>query len=659
MIDINELVTKNFQDNITYLEKEHPKVFDKLAALDSAVANKHYTEKYELLYENSYFDVLEVSTKKLLYAQNSREFAKLVSQRVDNNPNIDTFECFENISISKEDKETISKEEEYTSHLSNLVNILCHVQEENNKEKKVLAYLDKFIFFGTGLGVHIDEVHKKISAKSYLIVEDNLELFRLSLFVINYKNVADEAKLYFSIFDSEHDFSSIAKEFLNNEYYLNSYIKYFIMLNHSANKRDEFHREVISQPHLTYKYHSILTQSLKPLDSIIDGYKFINKKLPLLNKDLDSAPFLLLAAGPSLQENRQWLQENYQNFIIVAISAVLPLLEKENISPDIIVHLEGASHALKLFNDIKSFEFTKESICLFSSKTPLEVLELFSKEQLYLFENSTNYKEDSLKLMAPCVGSISHQLLVLLNVQNIYLLGLDLAVNRDGKTHIEGHTRAKILDTDAKNSMKYEKDLINIRGNYKDTVQTTLQYKASIDAIGFTSKLFQNKKQNIYNLNSGAYLSGTTPRHTKGIVLKGLDENIRTSLHLLLQKDSTTGLSKKDLTSLNDKLNEAKKVKDVIKKLQNSNNIQSLKFLEELQSLSLYITDKSSSLEYELYTVLDNYLKNILPNIFNYFNRLDKKESNDLNIIFCTSIIEIIGFYIRSIEKLLKEGINK
>ncbi|MDQ7068970.1 MAG: hypothetical protein Q9M40_13965 [Sulfurimonas sp.] len=45
MQDINTTITQNFQDNIAYFEKEHPKVFEQLAALDNAIEKGYYQRK--------------------------------------------------------------------------------------------------------------------------------------------------------------------------------------------------------------------------------------------------------------------------------------------------------------------------------------------------------------------------------------------------------------------------------------------------------------------------------------------------------------------------------------------------------------------------------------------------------------------------------------
>ena len=71
LAEVWTLITNNFNQNIEYLQKEHPKIFQKLSALDTALENGHYQDRYELVYENDGFDVYEKSTQNYLYNKES------------------------------------------------------------------------------------------------------------------------------------------------------------------------------------------------------------------------------------------------------------------------------------------------------------------------------------------------------------------------------------------------------------------------------------------------------------------------------------------------------------------------------------------------------------------------------------------------------------
>ncbi|RLA71671.1 MAG: hypothetical protein DRG78_24890, partial [Epsilonproteobacteria bacterium] len=79
-IDLNNpqnYIRFTFNENIQYLEKEQKELFSKLVALDSAIEQGHYQEKYELVYENNNFDVVDKKTKNYLYNKQSTHHANL------------------------------------------------------------------------------------------------------------------------------------------------------------------------------------------------------------------------------------------------------------------------------------------------------------------------------------------------------------------------------------------------------------------------------------------------------------------------------------------------------------------------------------------------------------------------------------------------------
>ncbi|RLA77110.1 MAG: hypothetical protein DRG78_17915, partial [Epsilonproteobacteria bacterium] len=600
MININDQIVENFTQNIEYLEKYHPKVFSKLRALDSAIENNHYIQKYELLYENDYFDVLETKKSTYLYGSDSNTYAKLVTENINFETTNDTYECFHKHTITDADIITYKKDTTFKNHLSNISNILNYHQK-NDKMKQPLQSLDKFVFFGVGLGLHITEVHKKISSKVYFIIENNLELFRLSLFITNYKNIAKNSQLVFSIFEESNEFQDTVNYFLEQEYYYNHYIKYFSMLNYTDNKRKELHIQIVSQPHLSFYYNDLLTQSLKPLKYMFNDYNFLDKNILFSDSKLDKANFLLLAAGPSLQSNKEWLKKNHKNFIIVAVSAILKFLEQEGITPDIIIHLEGKDASVKHFSKIHSWDFFKNSICIFSDKTSSKVIEKFSKEQIYLFENGTQYKNSSLKPSAPCVGSISYQILLVLQVKNIYLLGLDLAVDSDGNTHIDEHIKTKsISNTNSlleNDTIAYDQDLMQIEGNFDKNVYTTLHFKSSIEAINYSTKVLATKNQNIYNIGEGAKFFKSIAISLANISISKTNRDYNTHLKTILEKNKSISLSNIERESLKCKIEKTILLKNAILKIKQAEYSTQHTFLSEIKNIpSLLVNFEDTNL---------------------------------------------------------------
>lgn len=64
--------------------------------------------------------------------------------------------------------------------------------------------IEKFIFLGTLLGRHIPRIAQKVDAEAYLVLERNIEIFRLSLFTVDYTILAQKG-VVFSIMDNQYE----------------------------------------------------------------------------------------------------------------------------------------------------------------------------------------------------------------------------------------------------------------------------------------------------------------------------------------------------------------------------------------------------------------------------------------------------------------------
>ena len=338
----------------------------------------------------------------------------------------------------------------------------------------------KFIFFGTGLGLHLMAIHEKIKSNVYFIIEDDLELFKLSMFTTDYEALtASGAVIYFSVFEDQDAFKAKAKLFLNEMYIYNHYLKFFHILSHGTDKIKAFQNVVAKEEYLIFNHAAVMQGLLRPLEHFKAGYKFLNIYKSYEDNPLRSKPLLLLGAGPSLHKNLDWLKANHEKFIIIAVSALLSTLEKANVRPDIITHVHGFDDCLKHVQSVENPEFFDKSIELFGTFTPVKFAAFFKKDNLYLFEGHTYYKNKFGNLGASNNCALTYGLSFRLNPKELYLLGLDFALDQEtGASHTDGHAYTKKLDLhqtiNLEDDTSYTKSTITVKGNFRDEVTTTL-----------------------------------------------------------------------------------------------------------------------------------------------------------------------------------------
>ena len=615
MLDIQTLIAQNFEQNISYLQKKQPLLYDKISEYESAVERGLYKEKYELIYENNNFDVHEYSSNNKLYNLQTTEYVTLATQSI----NLDSqTDCFSTFNIENEP-------------------LFSNIDKKELQGTQLLK-LYKFLFFGTGLGLHISAITEKFSLKSIFIIEDDLELFRLSLFTTNYAHLSEKCELFFSVFEETQEFLLTSESFLNSLHQYNATLKFFTMLNHSNAKIKEFQLALSTQPHLTFLHQDLFKQLLQPLANLKSGYKFLTKESSL---NTSISPFILIGAGPSLEAQIASLQNTQENFIIVALSATLSYLEANNIRVDIVVHLDAFEAAFVHFEKIKEKSYFANSLAFFSAKTPKKVLDYFEKENIYLFEDTTSYKKDSLKPSSPCVGSLAYQILLLLKVPTLYLLGIDLSIDsKSGATHSQSHNYTQTLDTSSRVStdedVKYKESLFEFPANRGGVTLTTAHFLNSIEAINLSTKYL--KSSEVYNLSSGAkfekidaieFPKASTTQQIESLFLNG---------SFFTQKDMTS--LKKSLTSLEKSLP----------------SLTSETFSQEqLLHIDTHFSQEQLLQKYPIYKVINLYLRTTIPSLFNIYNRTSNqnRELHSLQLLLLKKIQEKVLTYINTVKEVL------
>ena len=585
MQDINQLITQNFQKNTIYFQSSHPKLFEKLSAYENAVENGHYNEKYELVFENGSFDIYEKQTQNYLYKKEPLSFSKLL---------------LESVEYSRQNSVIIASKE-----------------LDNSLVSKNMIEIEKFIFFGVGNGTHIVDICNKVTPKSSFIVEDDLELFRLSLMSVDYSLLAQKSELYFAIFEEDYEFKRSSELFLQQQFFYNYYIKFLQLPAFSEKKLQQFHIHTTTQSHFNFSYKSILEQYTRPLYYLQNKFNFLN----ILNTQLPTMPTLLVAPGPSLSKHIKWLQVHQENFLLIALSATLPTLQKHGICADIITHIDGFERSKKHFDSLESLDFIEDTPLLFSARTPQSIVEMFDKSQVFLFENGTNFKENFGNFSAFCAGSSSYLLSLILGVEELYLLGLDLAVDQKTlQTHSQEYQYNLELKEQEKDSLSFRDSLVQIRGNFCESVKTTPNFTLSINAIDEITQGLKTPKQKVYNLNDGAYFKGVEPLEVTSVNIKNSYDKkaLKKEVLKLFTKKSEITLTQTEKDSIEVTKQKAKKVQKIIKSME----VIKIKDKNTLKNQLIQLTQMVTKEEQEtLSLVLKTYCFTYYPPIFNKLNK--------------------------------------
>ena len=204
-IQLQNALTTTFLANLAFLSEFDNKLYHRVDELSRMIENNTYKEKYhlEFIMEDGDFDIYDVVNDKYLYNKKPKKFNSDLVREVEFDNKNSILNLGSHFLIK--DKYKITKDRfECESKLDFLRLTLADIQEYtditkeyfDNQNKRSLKKIDKFIFLGTLLGRHIPKIAKKVNAKAYLILEKNLEIFRLSLFTVDYTVLARNGAIF-------------------------------------------------------------------------------------------------------------------------------------------------------------------------------------------------------------------------------------------------------------------------------------------------------------------------------------------------------------------------------------------------------------------------------------------------------------------------------
>jgi len=669
-LSIEEQAVQTYQDNISYLEEHQPRLFKQLSDFETALDKGFYEEKYELEYKDAgYFDVKELKSGNNFYGVDSHEYAKKSLQAVNFKKDESVFKTYYDFDFSDEELQFYDTQNIASSSYYAYAKIMQYTKEVSSSTGE-MKEIKKFIFFGVGLGTHLVEIDKKIKAETYLIVEDDLELFRLSLFTTDYKKLSQNAKLFFCVFEDDDIARIIFKNFLEKSFYYNHYIKYFQMHSSDDSKMKAMHTSVTGQNHLIFLFSSFFKVYLRSLKYLKEGYNFLDMSgRDIQNDAFLHKPVMIVAAGPSLNKNLDWLEKNRDKFVVVALTATLKILEKRGIKPDIITHLDPFEKTCMVHIDaLKDESFIKGCFLFCGSQTPDILIEKFDKEKVFISQVNITYKRDFDYIEPICVGSATYMMLVQLGAREIYTLGLDLALDSEtGMSHSKEHTYNRALDVskvdEIEDSLGYLKATVKVKGNFQDEMQATLTFYKSIVAINNFTRRYKQDFQNVYNLNDGAYLDAFIPTDISEVkvdAFKNIDKKVyaKELLSSLYHKSENT-LSEKELASMEHRFSYVKKLIQKIKKSKQPSSFNSDLYRSQLLGLTLDILDDYDSEAVDLHNTYLSYLNFILPFIFDMLNtrnlKNEKRHIKKVHKLLVQYCIEIAEYYEKHVEEFFEE----
>lgn len=664
---LQDALVTNYFSNLKFLRDAEPNLYERVNHLSNFIDQGVYEERYtlEFLEDEGEFDIYD---KKLDFYFYNKKPKKYISQAVA----ISNFdqkgyfsllekELYKNVTFENLDYTKLQEAEESLQLLYNDMNKYVEIMKDDTTKKKNFKNIDKFIFLGTLLGRHIPRMVNKLKSKVYFIHEPNLEIFRLSLFVLDYTVLlSHDAHVIFSVMDDDTTFEKQLYKFMSLNSWSNHTIKYHTTNFNVKQSFDNVMNAIMSFKPTIFNYYMKQYCIIRNISERMNCYKQLSFPLKKSEDIFQGKPVLYICPGPSLGDNVEWVKDNQDKFVIVTVGAAVKKLLALNIKPSIIVTLDAKYHDLdQLQFDKETCEKIQDVIVFASMMTDQRILDRFNQDNLYLYEVLTSFKTKNAPLSGYSVGEIGYRILLELGVQNLYLLGTDLAVDqKKGTTHsVEGSGNSEEYDLEShdhdnvtKGTFGLKDDLIQVKGNLQEKVYSNRNFNNSINFYHKVGVEINTDIQTVYNLsNHGAFFENTQPLIISDVEL-GEPFNREENFSLLekkLKEIYTIGLDVEEKGAVNLSINQLNKFKQLLEE----KSVKDYNSYSELKEDMIIINNEVMGYRVYFSEVMSNYLSIINTYLDYCFN--DTKCKNEVK-----KVKKVKELWFKEMNKFLDDHIK-
>ena len=524
---------KRFIANMAAFAKFYPDIYKSF---------KNYNlSRYELTFDNGHLNILDTKECKNLYKENVFKSSFLQCKRFYQDPQL--------LQQAFSEREENVDRFIHTKHLAKLTSFFNSIQSSNDKLPSTISSM---LFFGVGAGCHIHQVVQNHKIKNMFIYEPSLDLFYLSLYLSDWNDVLnkldmDGAQLHFSLGKPESN-TDLAQELSSLFFKIGRF--------HSARSYiyvHYFEKDLLESVSAVSKSFDLNLLGLGFFDdalmSIGHFQNNLKNKIKLLkNKKLDmlaNIPVFIVANGPSLDEDIDFLKKNKDKSIIISCGTAIGALYKYGIKPDYHCEMERCLITRTVLDVIDDKSYFNGITLLALNTVHPSVFELFdySVQAIKLGEaGSTLHQQNpdiipsEYAVLTHCNPTVTNCALTFcesMGLNRIFLFGVDMGFV--GSKHHSVKSIYYNQNNEEKDRELYKVDnYISVKGNFVEEVKTDSIYNYSRRVI---EKFLADKPQlDVINCSNGAKISGAIPKHSYEVSLsetlkkKSLIESINNHL---------------------------------------------------------------------------------------------------------------------------------
>lgn len=418
---------------------------------------------------------------------------------------------------------------------------------------------DHVLFFGLGLGYHLQAFIEKYPAKSIYIYEPDENILMAAIECVDLRPIFRHKFVHiFALGKDEHTQFNLVRAIFDT---IKGSIATIILPAYKRMYADTIKQfqETLSRNSLSYQANLQTMSGLQidwaeniilNMEKVMNSYSFAPMKDSL--KDI---PAVIVGSGPSLDMEIDWLRKLKNKVLIVAAGSSIQGLLYNDIVPDLVVSMDPRSGNLAIFNNVSNMKVpflfipTVHSAIL-DKEWELTMHALFTNDEL------TKFWMDDIKtdLVPPqffssgTVSGTAIQAAVYLGCSEIVLIGQDFSYPED-RHYAQGvtHKSEKVLKEKVERS---DLEVENVMGGYNKTSQQMKVLKLDVEAL---LKVLEIKKA--YNASKiGAKIEHTKTKTLEELYYEYEQQNLGEGWFLKLLSEKLTPYSESDKRLLTQKI---------------------------------------------------------------------------------------------------------
>lgn len=410
-------------------------------------------------------------------------------------------------------------------HCSDFVTALIREVKEKgvNVDSKPVQYHPFYLaIFGVGLGFHIGPLLNRYQPEVLVILESDIEMMYHSTFTFDWEGLTTMMKslgrrVNLVVEDDGFTMYNKLKGVVHREAVLG--LDGFMLFRHSMTPVLHTAYTQFNNPQVANiaTFVGFLVDEYNMLKNSFRNLKTGGKRVLRPMRTKLGLPVIIVASGPSLDENLDFLRENQDKAVIICSDSSLPVLVRNGIRPDFQAVLERAK-SVRDRHDEAAEELDLSEINLIATSTIWPGIDEYFKRTVYFFRPALSPlaifakdMEEVLSNEGPQVVNMAFTFAHHLQFDEFYLVGVDLGTADPDRARSDQAWAAK--------GAKTRKFNLPVRGNFGRTVFTNQMLGQVRTVIETTIRANKNKNAAYYNLSNGVRITGAVAKRSGEVQL--------------------------------------------------------------------------------------------------------------------------------------------